>query len=192
MDEEYYRGTIASIFTTIFANTINILYMKLRKQKDTKDSNIISSFVILFIIGNTLGYCLDMIFAKRSFNDIEISYDDYNTRLSKLLTSFISIQFVKFFLIVILDMIIIHTIFKVIEEQLDKHKINFNYRNEIIISVISLLTFVTYVNLLRFNWVYKQGMNPWMDMTMYAWIFITIIIFLSNRNTKNTKNTKIL
>ena len=84
-------------------------------------------------------------------------------------------------------MIIIHTIFKVIEEQLDKHKINFNYRNEIIISAISLLTFVTYVNLLRFNWVYKQSMDPWMDMTMYAWIFITIVIFLSNKNTKNTK-----
>ena len=192
MDEEYYRGTIASIFTTIVANTINILYMKIRKQKDNNTQNIISSFVILFIIGNTLGYCLDIIFAKRNFNDIEISYDDYNTRLSKLVTSFISIQFVKFFLIVILDMIIIHTIFKVIEEQLDKHKINFNYRNEIIISAISLLTFVTYVNLLRFNWVYKQSMDPWMDMTMYAWIFITIVIFLSNKNTKNTKNTKIV
>ena len=178
-DSQAFRGTIASIITTIIANTLNIIYMKYNKKKNDKFDPTLSTFLILFVFGNTLSYCLDILFAKKIFDEIEIPYDEFSTRFIWLLNSFFTIQFIKFILTIVLDMIIVNTIFDKLKILLNKYNINFYYRDGIVISILSLITFVTYVNLLRFHWAYVENIDPWMNMTMYAWIFLSVLIYIS-------------
>ena len=84
-------------------------------------------------------------------------------------------------LTVILDIIIIYTVFEHLQKLMNKYDINFVYRDGIIVSLLSLITFFLYVNLLRFHWAYNTDVHPWMDVTIYAWISICLLIFLSKK-----------
>lgn len=181
MNQQYTRGTISSIVATLIANGINIYLTNYVTKSYKSQTRTVVSFLTLFVFGNIISYCFDIMFAKSTFDLVDVPYSDYSTRLIWLLKSFFTIQFIKFMLTVILDIIIIYTVFEHLQKLMNKYDINFVYRDGIIVSLLSLITFFLYVNLLRFHWAYNTDVHPWMDVTIYAWISICLLIFLSKK-----------
>lgn len=178
LNDTHFRGTLASILSTIVSNTINIIYIDRKTKQNENYNSSVSNFIILFIFGNILSYSLDIIFAKKHFNNVVVPYGEYTKRLIFLVKSYFSSQFYKFVLTIILDFIIIDALIKIIKKKLDEYNIHFFYRDGILIGLLSLLTFLTYVNILRFSWAYVDESNPWIDITIYAWLFISVIVYV--------------
>lgn len=89
-------------------------------------------------------------------------------------------KFVKFVITVIIDVILIETIYNEVIKYLDKYKINFIYRDSIIAGTISLGTFLLFINSLRFNWAYADDDNLLIDVMMYIWFGLSILIYFKS------------
>lgn len=172
---QWIRGTAASFVSTTIANMINAIILKKTQIKEDY-----MKFINLFVIGNILSYSFDIIFAKQIFNKEVIRYTDFRYRFTYLMNSYMSKKFVKFVLTVIIDVILIETIYNEVIKYLDKYKINFIYRDSIIAGTISLGTFLLFINSIRFNWAYADDDNLLIDIMMYIWFGLSILIYFKS------------
>ena len=125
LSDTHFRGTLASVLSTIISNTINIIHIDRKRKQNENYNSSVSTFIILFIFGNILSYSLDIIFAKTHFGDIVVPYGEYTKRLTYLAKSYFSSQFYKFILTIVLDFIIIDALLKIIKKKLDEYNIHF-------------------------------------------------------------------
>jgi len=173
--EQFIRSGIASISATSVAHVVNGFTLYNYKV----DNNVVT-FISLFVIGNILSYSFDIMFAKKYFNNVIIPYNRINDRLMYLIKSYVSHTFAKYVMTVIIDVILIYTLHKYIVNYCNKNKIDFKYRNSIIASILSTSTFVLFINQIRFNWAYNINSDINIDIIMYAWLGLSVLIFCSN------------
>jgi len=191
---EQIRGIATSVISGASANIFNTLSIKNGIEPIT------STFIFLTLFGNIFGYCLDIMFAKEKFRlsnykGIEnffgsVPYTDILTRLIWLLKSFFQKYFLRFVVVAIIDSIISLTILEFTINKLDEYKIMMNIkelRNGLVGGVIALLTFVLYLNTLRFNWAYREEEDPVLNIVVLMWLTISIVIYLGLRNQKYKK-----
>ena len=174
IDQQFVRGAIASMMATSIANFINWVFIK-----QTNTENKFMTFTNLFVLGNVLAYSLDILLAKTHFNDKFVAYDNVNERLMYLFKSYLSSNFIKFLITVIIDVMLIYTIFEKIKAYFDRKNIIFKYRDSLIAGSISLMTFTLFINVLRFKWAYVKS-DFTTDLIVYAWLGISSMIFLNN------------
>lgn len=189
------NGSIMSVITYILLNVMNY--------------SVNSVALITSIIGTFTSYSLDILFAKKTFNlkeykgkkyketddDVEVDYKDVMVRLIWLLKSFSGSYFSKFLIVSVIDSAIYLVIIDFIRRKMDKNNINFKYRNLLLIIILPCITFFLYVNQLRFRWAYDSNDKPIMNILMFIWLTILLIlnfIYFGTIDSKNSEKTKFI
>lgn len=164
---EYTRGVLASVISSIFSQMIIFLTQKTKlKHKE------IILYVLTFVVANLISYSADILLAKQKFDGKNIPIENFTFRLKYLLEKLLSYQIIKFFILVLIDVKVVSTLYKKLTSFLDKKQIKFKNRNQIIMFGLTTLTFLLYGNMLRFNWVYIDDQNLVLDTLMLAWLTI--------------------
>ena len=181
--DEQNVGKLTSIVSVIVANVLNI-FLNVGLGLNIQQSTGLS----IYVVGNLVGYVLDLLFAKRKLymkdeNGKPKLIKNFNDRVIFLLFSFYSKYFFKFLILCIIDTAIGLILLKYSILMLDKHKIlvDFKYRNLLLALIIPGITFGLYVNQLRFNWAYEFKENLILSIIMYMWLTI-ILLFTININ----------
>ena len=181
--DEQNVGKLTSIVSVIVANVLNI-FLNVGLGLNIQQSTGLS----IYVVGNLVGYILDLLFAKRKLymkdeNGKPKLIKNFNDRVIFLLFSFYSKYFFKFLILCIIDTAIGLILLKYAILMLDKHKIlvDFKYRNLLLALIIPAITFGLYVNQLRFNWAYEFKENLILSIIMYMWLTI-ILLFTININ----------
>ena len=164
---EYTRGVLSSILSAMFSQLMIFLSQKTKlKHKETV------LYVLTFIVANLISYSADILLAKANFDGKNVPISDFNFRLRYLLSKLASYQIVKFFVLVAIDVKIVKTLYEKIIAYLDSKKINFQYRNQLLLFALTSFTFLLYGNVLRFKWVYDDEPNLIMDTLMFTWLTV--------------------
>lgn len=189
------NGSVLSIITYILLNVMNY--------------SVNSVALITSVIGTFTSYSLDILFAKKSFNlkeykgkkyketddDVEVDYKDIMVRLIWLLKSFTGSYFTKFLIVSVIDSAIYLVILDFIRRKMDKNNIKFKFRNLLLILILPSITFFLYVNQLRFRWAYDSNDKPIMNILMFIWLTILVIlnfIYFGTIDNKNFEEIKII
>ena len=189
--KEKVRGMVASVISGLTGNSMNLF-----GQSVLGLNPFVSTFLFMQLGGNLVGYILDIVLAKETFKGTPVRYSDLIARFRFMLISFSSTMFFKFIITVIIDAIIVVEMLRSVLDILDANNIQFKFRNEITAGLISFVTFVLWVNALRFNWAYAENENPVMNIIMVAWLGIMIMAFCAAKNIRssiegNTKNAEV-
>lgn len=183
------RGLLASLASGAIASGLNFAGMALGLSPG------LSSLLAVYVLGNFLTYCFDILFAKREFfipsgygakrTDYEgpVAYAAIGVRMAWLLRSMAGPQFFRYVISVIIDTLTGLAILKAVIDTLDKHDILVEhrlYRDFGVASIITLTTFFLFVNVLRFDWAYadKPGLSdPVMNIVVLAWLATSMMSF---------------
>ena len=171
INEKLIRGAIASIISSIIAYILNIILIYFIPLHE------IIIFISYFIISNILSYSLDILIAKKHFNKQIIAYSNIKQRIVYLINSFLSVSFIKFMITVLIDSILKYSIFNKTVSILDEYNIIIPYRDPVLLTIISIFTFVMFINNLRFNWAYNNNSDYKIDLIVLSWLALSIIIF---------------
>ena len=148
-----------------------------------------STFISMYLIGNILAYSLDVVFAKEKLyiNNRygNISLNNYNVRLNFLIKSFFSKYFIRFMILTIIDSIIGLTLLKFLIKLMDKYEIliDWKYRDLLIAAVVVSFTYNLYLNQLRFDWAYEYKENYLLNILIYIWFTLIILIVVRTDKT---------
>ena len=190
---EQRRGIFGYLGSAVIANLLNTVlskYTKLTIQQST--------FVSIYMIGNIILYSFDILFAKEKFNLATykgtspyygvVSYSDLATRLKWLGSSLYQKYFFRFLATVILDTIIGLSLLRFTIEKLDQFEIlkTWKYRNIIVATIVSTVTYLLYLSTLRFKWAYEYKDEPIMNILVMVWLTLAILITVSNAKTTDT------
>ena len=143
----------------------------------------------MYLIGNILAYSLDVVFAKEKLyiNNRygNISLNNYNARLNFLIKSFFSKYFIRFMILTIIDSIIGLTLLKFLIKLMDKYEIliDWKYRDLLIAAVVVSFTYNLYLNQLRFDWAYEYKENYLLNILIYIWFTLIILIVVRTDKT---------
>lgn len=179
---EKVRGMVLSVICGIFANVLNVF-----GQGVLHLHPLVSTALFLNLAGNLSVYAVDIVFAKESFGGNRVPYSDLHTRLSWLGQSFLKPTFMKFIITAIIDSIIMLEMLDYAIYMCEKYDVRFRFRNEIIASLLSILTFILWVNAMRFNWAYSESEDAIMNILVMAWLGIVIMIFCATRTMRSWK-----
>jgi len=168
---EYSRGIVTSLLSSGFTQIL--IYLTSKTKIQNKD---LILYVITFVVANILSYSFDILLAKDNFNGVRVSLYDVKFRFNYLLEKMLSYQIVKFFMVVGIDLLLVNSVFKRAREFLDKKNIKFKNRDQILMFVLTTLSFLLYGNMLRFKWVYLEKTNITLDVLLIAWLSILFLI----------------
>lgn len=187
---ERFRGLVMSAISGVTANLLNFAGMKYLGL-----SVQVSSVLFLQVLGNILGYVLDILFAKRTFKirnyrgsgnvyDGPLPYRDVVSRFKWLVRSFISKQFYRFLVTVIIDTLVSLALLNWSIKAMDaKHILtDFKYRNFALASLIAVGTFFLYVNILRFDWAYSDDDMPIFNVIILMWVTLVLMLYAVTYN----------
>jgi hypothetical protein len=186
LTQEKLRGAVVGFIVGILVFSLNLLgvqQMKLSAQT--------SSIIFLYLVGNFLGYVLDILFAKERFRDVlsgvlmPLPYTDFRTRFRWLRKSFVQKYFFRFVISVIIEAITGIAILSAIIQYMDYHGIwkDWKLRNAAVGIFVAIVNFVLFVNILRFDWAYNEVENPLLDMIILMWMVLTMLIAAVSINT---------
>ena len=168
---EYSRGIMTSLLSSGFTQIL--IYLTNKTKIQNKD---LILYIITFIVANILSYSFDILLAKDNFNGVRVSLYDVKFRFDYLLKNMFSYQIVKFFIIIAIDLILVNSVFKRTRKFLDKKNIKFKHRDQILMFLLTTLSFLLYGNMLRFNWVYIEKTSLTVDVLLLAWLSIVFLI----------------
>lgn len=182
---ERFRGLLMSAISGVLANLLNfvgIKYMGLSVQ--------LSSVLFLQVMGNVMGYILDILFAKKNFIinnfhgsgtnfDGPLPYREIGTRVKWLVNSFLSKQFYRFIITVIIDTLVSLSLLNWSIKAMDSKKIltEFKYRNFMLAALIAVGTFFLYNNILRFDWAYVDHDQPIFNVIILMWVTLVLMMY---------------
>lgn len=185
------RGFATTVVSGSIAGGLNALLVALGYSAE------MSTFISLYLVGNILAYVLDILFAKSEFEIMKgyngytpyigpIPYSDFKTRIVWMLHSFIKLPFMKFIVTVILDSLVGLTLLHSILSFLDKKKVHFYFRNTIVAGLVAIFTFTLYLNILRFDWAYREDVDPIFNIIILMWCTIILMVYATNYNPEST------
>jgi hypothetical protein len=187
---EKWRGLLMSMISGGTSNALNLFCTQVLGMPI-----ILSTVICLLLFNNILTYTLDILFAKRSFRvrhyqgrpnyEGPIPYGDLATRGAWLLRSFISKQFYRYVITIIIDIFITIVVLRYAIAELDRRKIltDFKYRNVIVAALISIVSFFLYVNVLRFDWAYADDDQPVFNIIVMMWVTIVVMMYAATQLT---------
>ena len=184
--KEKNKGILTSFISFLIANILNT-FLNTNLDMDIQKS----TFLSLYLFGNILGYSLDMVFAKEKlfinnkYGKVPLS--DYNTRLNFLIKSFFNKYFIRFMILSIIDSIIGLILLKFIIKLMDKYEIliDWKYRDVGIAAVVVAFTYNLYLNQLRFDWSYEYKENLLLNILIYVWFTLIILIVVRTDTSMN-------
>ena len=182
--QEKNKGILTSAVSFSIANLLNVFFNKNLQIGIQK-----STFISMYLIGNILAYSLDVVFAKEKLyiNNRygNISLNNYNSRLNFLIKSFFSKYFIRFMILSIIDSIIGLTLLKFLIKLMDKYEIliDWKYRDLLIAAVVVSFTYNLYLNQLRFDWAYEYKENYLLNILIYIWFTLIILIVVRTDKT---------
>ena len=189
LNNEKIRSSLTSTASGIFT-FLALALLEFFDLLHVKDNNTIQ-YKIFIIFCFLVGYSLDIIFAKQSFDNKVVPYDKINDRLDILVNQYYkSFTLIKYLMIVILDNIVNIIVVRYLINQLNKYKIlvNYKYRDILLVFVVFGLSFILYSNYLRFNWAYNKESSKTMNIVMAIITISTMIIYTFVVNKIDTKN----
>ena len=195
LNNETFRSSLTSATSGIFT-FLALALLEFFDLLHVKDNNTIQ-YKIFIVFCFLVGYTLDILFAKKSFDNKVIPYEKINQRFDILVNQYYkSFTLVKYLMIVLIDNIINILLVRYLINQLNKYKIlvNYKYRDILLVFVVFGLSFILYSNYLRFNWAYNKESSKTTNIIMSLVTISTIIIyiFIVNKiDTKNINNKKI-
>ena len=193
--QEKNKGILTSLFSFSMANLLNI-FLNTNLQMNIEKS----TFLSLYLFGNIIAYSLDILFAKEKLfvngKYGKVPLNDYSTRTKFLFSSFFNKYFARYMILGIIDSIIGLILLKFIINTLNKYEIltEFKYRDVLVAAFVVSFTYQLYLNHLRFDWAYEYNENFLLNIIIYIWFTLIILIvvrtdnsFINNANDINTK-----
>lgn len=178
ISEEKLRGGLTTVITGILSGLLTFVGVK------TGLSAPVSAAIFLYGVGSLVSYSMDILFAKTKFPNqtgklVAVPYTAFSYRLQYLTRSFLGPQFMRFVITVILDTLIGIALLRAAIKYMDEHKIlmDFPWRNTITSLLIASITFIVYVNVLRFDWAYQETNNLTLNIIIFMWLTIVLLIF---------------
>lgn len=181
LDDPKVRGVFTTILSGSSSSALHLASISLGLP------SILSTIVTFYIFGSIIAYVLDILFAKQEFlikgkSDaqkrlVSIPYSEIKFRFIWLLKSFMSKTFYKFLVTILIDTLIGIAILSALLRALNRAKIYFPLRDTIVAGLVALATFILYNNVLRFDWAYKDKVDPVVDMLVLTWASLVILIF---------------
>ena len=182
-NSEQRRSAFGYLGSALIANLLNNVLSKYTALSVQQ-----TSFISIYIVGNIILYSYDILVAKQNFflesyKGIKnyygaVAYSDVATRLKWLGQSFYQKYIFRFVITVILDTIIGLSLLKYTIQKLDDFDIlkTWKYRNIIVATAVSALTFFLYLSTLRFKWAYEYKENILLNIIVMVWLSIAILI----------------
>ena len=190
---EQRRGIFGYLGSAVIANILNTFLSKYTQLSIQQ-----STFMSVYVIGNIILYSFDILFAKEKFNLATykgtspfygvVPYTDVQTRLKWLGESLYQKYIFRFLATVILDTIIGLSLLRFTIDKLDQFEIlkTWKYRNIIVATVVSAITYLLYLSTLRFKWAYEYKEQPMMNILVMVWLTLAILITVSNVPSKDS------
>jgi len=190
---EQRRGIFGYLGSAVIANILNTVLSKYTKLSIQQ-----STFTSIYVFGNIILYSFDILFAKEKFNLATykgtspfygvIPYTDIQTRLKWLGESLYQKYIFRFLATVILDTIIGLSLLRFTIDKLDQSEIlkTWKYRNIIVATIVSAITYLLYLSTLRFKWAYEYKEQPIMNILVMVWLTLAILITVSNVPSKDS------
>ena len=195
LKNERIRSSLTSASSGLFTFILLTLfeYFKILEIKDNNKKEYFIFMLFCFMIG----YTLDILFAKKTFESKIVPYDKLRERFNILINQYyLSPKLVKYLMVVVIDNIFNIIVVRYLINILNKYKIlvNFKYRDVFLVFIVFGLSFLLYTHNLRFFWAYQKDSPLYLNL-LVSFIFVLSIlfyIFVVNRiNTRNiTKNKK--
>lgn len=176
------RGVITSISSGIIANVF--VYM----GKNMMGMSIETSAAVFgLLFGNIIGYFADIMFAKQNFDIsgkiVQLPFNAFAIKFKWLIKSLISKSFFRFWIIVFIDMIMTITIVGYLTKYFNYSSLlMYKWRDSAIVLGFAIVSFLVYVNPLRFTWAYNSHEDPTMNMLILMWFTISILIYVSMKS----------
>lgn len=170
---EKVRGGLTSIVTGVTAGLLTVMGVNLGLSAP------MSSAIFLYGVGSVVAYMLDIVFAKRAFDGAEVPYSALGKRFAFFAKSLLTTQFFRFVITAIIDCLVGIALLKASIKYMNEHDIltGFKHRDTVVTIAISTFTFVLYVNTLRFDWAYSHTKNFTMDLIVYMWVSVALLMF---------------
>jgi hypothetical protein len=190
---EQRRGIFGYLGSAVIANILNTFLSKYTQLSIQQ-----STFMSVYVVGNIILYSFDILFAKEKFNLATykgtspfygvVPYTDIQTRLKWLGQSLYQKYIFRFLATVILDTIIGLSLLRFTIDKLDQFEIlkTWKYRNIIVATVVSAITYLLYLSTLRFKWAYEYKEQPMMNILVMVWLTLAILITVSNVPSKDS------
>jgi len=170
---EKVRGGLTSVVSGSIAGLLTVFGVNMGLSAP------VSSAVFLYGVGNVVSYMLDILFAKREFDGREVPYSAVGQRLVIFAGSLFTSQFFRFIITAIIDCLVGISVLKASIKYMNEHDIltGFKHRDTVVSIAIATFTFVLYVNTLRFDWAYSHTKNLTMDLIVYMWVSVALLMF---------------
>lgn len=153
---------------------------------------IMGAILILYLFGGVLGYTLDILFAKASFNlrsyngvspySGRVAYSDIGVRGLWLLESFVSVHFFRFLITVLIDVAVGVTLTRAVIAWCDASGVmpnNTRLRDALVAVGVGVLCFFVYGNVIRFDWAYRETNDPLANIIVMMWATLVLTVFAS-------------
>lgn len=163
-------GTVVSVVVGLLSS---LLTEALQRANASLETAVFTSIVT----GNVIGYIGDIMFAKCQFGDEVYAFGAWRQKLVWLLRSFMSQEFVRFLLTVVIDILFSVTVTSLAVDALDRWGVRFSMRNSLVAGTVSVLTFLLFVNHLRFSYAYADDVPFSHDLIVYAWVSVMVAVF---------------
>ena len=195
---EQRRGIFGYLGSAVIANLLNTILSKYTQLSIQQ-----STFISIYAIGNIILYSFDILFAKENFNLATykgispfygyVPYTDVKTRLKWLGESLYQKYIFRFLATVVLDTIIGLSLLRYTIEKMDQFEIlkTWKYRNIIVATIVSAITYLLYLSTLRFKWAYEYKEQPIMNILVMVWLTLAILITVSNVPSKDSNSESI-
>lgn len=154
---------------------------------------LLANFIFIIVLGNVLGFMGDYVFAKTHFGGVPVPYGAIATRVGHALRALLSKAFVRFGVVTVIDGLVLTSLLEAVITYLRGVRFpEFPGRNAAIGLALSGLSFMLYVNTLRFEWAYADVPGPpglILDVIMTMWLTMVILFFVSERRARRHRCT---
>jgi hypothetical protein len=141
--------------------------------------------LISTLFGNTLAYSMDILFAKRDFKlpgtsvVKPVAYADVARRARYLLRSYVRKQFMRYAVTAIIDAMFTIAVVRATIAYLDSRRIltEYKYRDTLVAIGVAAVNFFLFVNILRFDWAYKDTDEPMFNIVVLMWMALSIMAY---------------
>jgi hypothetical protein len=153
----------------------------------------LSALIFLYVGGGFLGYCFDILFAKRSFVTgssggsggskvripVPVPYDHLGRRARWLLRSFAHRSFYRFVVTLIIETLTSLAMLAALIRTMDSHRVlpHWRFRDATAAVLVGITNFLLFGNILRFDWAYNELDQPVMNFVVLAWMALVLVIF---------------
>ena len=173
------RGLVTSIFSGGIAALLHFLGINVFGL-----SLEASTLIFMNIFGTINGYVFDILFAKRDFmigggTIAPLPYTELGKRFKWLMQSFVRKQFYRYLVTGLIEAMVGIAVLKAFVKYLDDRNIlvGFKYRNTLAAMLVAVFLFLFFVNILRFDWAYRDDDEPILNIIVLMWAAIVLMAY---------------